>query len=67
VIAPSPPRPAAQGSPLQRGQFAVRGDADPTDFAAVDEIALLTKLSVEPVVASEPGIVEAIKRYYGKE
>ena len=39
--------------------------ADPTNVFALDDIKFRTGLSVEPVVASEGAITEAIKRFYG--
>jgi len=39
--------------------------ADPTNVFALDDIKFRTSLSVEPVVASEGAISEAIKRFYG--
>ena len=42
---------------------------EPRDLTAIDEIKLLTTLNVEPVVATEDAIVEAIveaiERSYG--
>ena len=39
--------------------------ADPTNVFAMDDIKFMTGLHVEPVVASESAIREAITRYYG--
>ena len=39
--------------------------ADPTNVFAMDDVKFMTGLYVEPVVASETAIVEAIKEYYG--
>ena len=39
--------------------------ADPTNVFALDDIKFRTGLSVEPVVASEGAISEAIRRFYG--
>ncbi len=38
---------------------------DPKDLIALDEIAFLTGLTIEPYVATEYRIVRAIERYYG--
>jgi type IV pilus assembly protein PilB len=38
--------------------------ADPTNLHAIDDIKFLTGLNVEPVVASEAGILAAIERTY---
>ena len=53
---------------MQRaGSSLIVAMADPTNLAAIDEIKLPTTYNVEPVVASESGIVEAIDRWYGGE
>ena len=39
---------------------------DPTNVFAMDDIRFMTGYNVEPVVASEIAVVEAIQRYYGK-
>ncbi|MBM4276432.1 MAG: type IV-A pilus assembly ATPase PilB [Deltaproteobacteria bacterium] len=39
--------------------------ADPSNIVAIDEIKFITGFNVEPVVASETEIVDAIKKYYG--
>ncbi|MFO7302770.1 MAG: type IV-A pilus assembly ATPase PilB [Acidobacteriota bacterium] len=39
--------------------------ADPTNVFAMDDVKFMTGLHVEPVVASESAIREAIARYYG--
>ena len=38
---------------------------DPTNVFAMDDIKFMTGYNVEPVVASETGVVEAIQKYYG--
>ena len=38
---------------------------EPRDLLAIDEIAFLTGLPIEPYVASEYRLIEAIERYYG--
>ena len=38
---------------------------DPTNVFAMDDIKFMTGYNVEPVVASEVAVVEAIARYYG--
>ena len=67
VIATVPPKLAAkyrivpiaiQGRKLH---LAMR---DPKDLIALDEIAFLTGLSIEPYVATEGRLVRAIERYY---
>src|SRR6185503_3401609 len=37
---------------------------DPTNVFAMDDIKFMTGYNVEPVVASETAVTEAIKRYY---
>jgi len=39
---------------------------DPTNVFAMDDIKFMTGYNVEPVVASEIAVVEAIQKYYGK-
>lgn len=39
--------------------------ADPMDIMAMDDIGLVTNLQVEPLLASEEGIRNAIDKYYG--
>jgi type IV pilus assembly protein PilB len=39
--------------------------ADPTNVFAMDDIKFMTGYNVEPVVASEAGILEAIETHYG--
>lgn len=38
---------------------------DPTDLDVIEDIRFRTGLSIQPVIASETGITNAIKRYYG--
>ena len=40
--------------------------ADPTNVFAMDDIKFMTGYNVEPVVASETAVTEAITKYYGK-
>jgi len=39
--------------------------SDPSNVFAIDDIKFMTGYNVEPVVASEVGVIEAIKNYYG--
>src|ERR1700733_940679 len=39
---------------------------DPTNVFAMDDIKFMTGYNVEPVVASETAVTEAIPKYYGK-
>jgi len=39
--------------------------ADPSNIVVIDEVKFMTGFNVEPVVASETEIVDAIKKYYG--
>src|SRR5215212_3836637 len=39
---------------------------DPTNVFAMDDIKFMTGYNVEPVVASETAVVEAIQKYYGQ-
>jgi len=38
---------------------------DPTDLDIIEDIRFRTGLSIQPVIASETGITNAIKKYYG--
>ena len=52
--------------PLSRsGSALVVAMSDPTNLHAIDDIKFLTGFNVEPVVASETGIIAAIERAYG--
>src|ERR1044071_2575333 len=51
--------------PISRsGSALIVAMADPTNLHAIDDIKFLTGFNVEPVVASETGIIEAIDRAY---
>jgi type IV pilus assembly protein PilB len=39
--------------------------SDPSNVFAIDDIKFMTGYNVEPVVASEVGVIDAIKNYYG--
>src|ERR671920_865289 len=39
---------------------------DPTNVFAMDDIKFMTGYNVEPVVASEIAVIDAIQQYYGK-
>src|SRR5262245_45384723 len=39
---------------------------DPTNVFAMDDIKFMTGYNVEPVVASETAVIDAIAKYYGK-
>ena len=39
--------------------------ADPSNIIVIDEVKFITGFNVEPVVASEVEIIDAIKKYYG--
>jgi type IV pilus assembly protein PilB len=52
--------------PLSRvGSVLTIAMTDPTNVFAMDDIKFMTGFNVEPVVASETAIVEAISRFYG--
>jgi type IV pilus assembly protein PilB len=38
---------------------------DPTDLEVIEDIRFRTSLSIQPVIASESGIMNAINKYYG--
>lgn len=37
---------------------------DPTNIKAIDELKVVTGYNIEPVIATEAAIVEAVERYY---
>ncbi len=52
--------------PLSRvGSSLTLAMVDPTNVFAMDDIKFMTGFNVEPVVASEAAIMEAMKKYYG--
>ncbi len=52
--------------PLSRvGSVLTIATADPTNVFAMDDIKFMTGFNVEPVVASEASIMEALEKYYG--
>jgi type IV pilus assembly protein PilB len=52
--------------PLSRvGSTLTIATADPTNVFAMDDIKFMTGFNVEPVVASEASITEALEKYYG--
>ncbi len=54
--------------PLQKvGTILTVAIADPTNVLALDEIKFMTGYHVEPVVASQGSIRQAIEQYYGTE
>jgi len=54
--------------PLSRvGSTLTVATADPTNVFAMDDIKFMTGFNVEPVVASEASILEAIEKYYGTQ
>ncbi|MEJ2110828.1 MAG: type IV-A pilus assembly ATPase PilB [Acidobacteriota bacterium] len=54
--------------PLSRvGSTLTIATADPTNVFAMDDIKFMTGFNVEPVVASEAAILEAIEKYYCTE
>ncbi len=52
--------------PLSRvGSTLTVAIADPTNVFAMDDVKFMTGFNVEPVVASETSIMEALEKYYG--
>ncbi len=52
--------------PLSRvGSSLTMAMVDPTNVFAMDDIKFMTGFNIEPVVASEAAILEAIKKHYG--
>lgn len=52
--------------PVSRsGTVLVVAMSDPSNLSAIDDVKFVTGLNVEPVVASESSIADAIERHYG--
>src|SRR5512134_1451245 len=52
--------------PLSRvGSTLTVATADPTNVFAMDDLKFMTSFNIEPVVASEASISEALDKYYG--
>ncbi len=52
--------------PLQKaGQTLVVAFADPTQVTVREDMRFLTRLKIQPVVATEMGVLGAVDRYYG--
>jgi len=52
--------------PVSRtGRSLIVAMADADDVAAIEELKAHTGYNIEPVIATEAGILEAIARYYG--
>ncbi len=69
VIKLVPPETAAkyQVIPITRsGATLTLAMTDPTNVFAMDDIRFMTGYNVEPVVASERSVLEAVAKYYGK-
>jgi type IV pilus assembly protein PilB len=45
--------------------FLTQAMVDPTDLEVIEDIRFRTGLSIQPVIASESGILNAINKYYG--
>jgi len=45
--------------------FLTMAMVDPTDLDIIENVRFRTSLSIQPVIASESGIMEAINKYYG--
>ena len=48
----------------RRGQLITLAMVDPTDVFAIDDIKFMTSYDVDPVIASEASIVDAINKHY---
>lgn len=52
--------------PLRRvGATVTVGMLDPTNMLALDDLKFRTNYTIEPVIAAESALIEAIKKYYG--
>src|SRR5208282_1697574 len=55
-----------QALPLSRvGSTLTLAMVDPTNVSVMDDIKFMTGFNIEPVLASETAIMDAIKKYYG--
>src|ERR1700674_3771447 len=64
-LIPADPAQKYQIVPLSRaGATLTIAMTDPTNVFAMDDIKFMTGYNVEPVVASETAVIEAIQRYY---
>lgn len=53
--------------PVHRNQSTLTlAMVDPTDLECLEDIRFRTGLSIQPVIASESGILNAIEKYYGR-
>lgn len=53
--------------PVHRNQSTLTlAMVDPTDLGCLEDIRFRTGLSIQPVIASESGILNAIEKYYGR-
>ena len=51
--------------PVSRtGNSLIVAMADPTNLHAIDDLKFLTSYNIEPVIASETAIAQAVERYY---
>src|SRR5687767_7014150 len=67
-LVPSETAQKYQVVPLSRaGATLTIAMTDPTNVFAMDDIKFMTGYNVEPVVASETAVVEAIQKYYGSK
>src|SRR5438876_2989596 len=54
--------------PLRRvGATVTVAMLDPTNMLALDDLKFRTNYTIEPVIAAESALIEAIKKYYGAE
>jgi type IV pilus assembly protein PilB len=49
----------------RRGELLRLAMADPMNLAAVDDVAMITGMEVEPVIAAESAVIHVINQYYG--
>lgn len=49
----------------RRGELLRLAMADPMNLAAVDDVAMITGMEVEPVIAAESAVIHVINQYFG--
>jgi type IV pilus assembly protein PilB len=67
-LVPAPLAERLQVLPVKRsGNVLTLAMADPTNVLALDDVAFMTNLQIQPVVASEVAIRQALDRVYGNQ
>jgi type IV pilus assembly protein PilB len=51
----------------RKGRYITVAMVDPTDISAIEDLRFITSMEINPVLAAESSIREALDRYYGME